>query len=183
MKLEVRRSYGTDLISLPLRPTDLTDTVVVLELNGPPKTDPVILTQGSDSPMILDYASAVTAGRAVKRFNRDGGFHIAKWMGPQDSITWQLLVSQKGAYHVRIRYAASDESKGDRYQINVAGQIVEGVVAATGEGYQYQTFELKTIQLKAGRCVVQVAPSGNLNHNLMFLHSLELVPDGPIMID
>jgi alpha-L-fucosidase len=182
-KLAVSRNLGTTTISLPSGPIDSRDTVIVLQLNGPPQANPIILTQGTDAPLLLDYVSAVTSGRAMKRFNRFGGFHIAKWMDPSDSVTWHLLVSQAGTYHLRIRYSAGAASKGDRYQIDVGDQKQVAVVEVTGEGYQYKTFELKLLSLKAGPCTVSIAPSVQLNHNLMFLHSLELVPDGPTMID
>jgi len=182
-RLAVSKSYGTTLISLPVRPINSPDTVIVLRVNGTPKAEPTVITQGSDTPLLLDYSSAVTSGRAMKRFNRDGGFHIAKWMGPSDSATWQVLVSQAGQYHLRIRYAAGAESKGDRYRISVGHQVAEGQVLPTGDGYQYSTVDLKTLVLKSGRISVTIAPVSQLGHNLMFLHSLELVPDGPIMVE
>jgi alpha-L-fucosidase len=183
-KLAVAEIHGTTSITLPEKPADPNDTVFVLQLNGPPKVNPVILTQGSDSPFNLDYASAVTAGSAVKRFNREGGFHIAKWTGPQDSATWHLLLSQAGEYHLRIRYSAAAGSKGDTYRIRIGGQTIDAVVEATGEGYQYQTFELKTIKLpKVGQLTVQIAPTNQLDHNLMYLSSVALVPVGFVMVD
>lgn len=182
-KLAVSKSFGTVALTLPARPINSADTVFVLELNGPAKAEPAIITQGSDTPLLLDYTSAVTSGKAVKRFNREGGFHIAKWTSPQDGIAWHVLVSQAGTYTLRIRYAAGQESKGDRFQINVGNQTVDAAVEVTGDGYQYSTFTLKKLPLKAGQCVVTMAPSAQLNHNLMFLNSLELVPDGPIMVE
>jgi alpha-L-fucosidase len=183
INLPVSKSFGNTLVKLPARPVNSPDTVIVLKLNGPPKAQTIVITQGSDTPLLLDYSSAVTAGRAVKRFNRDGGFHIAKWMTPSDSVTWHVLVSQAGKYHVRIRYAAAADSKGDEYRISIGNETVESAVEPTGEGYQYRTFELKTIQLKAGAFTVNLAPLSQRSHNLMFLHSLELVPDGPIMVE
>jgi alpha-L-fucosidase len=182
-RLAVSKSYGTTLISLPARPINSPDTVIVLKVNGTPKAEPIVITQGSDTPLLLDYSSAITSGRAMKRFNRDGGFHIAKWMGPSDTATWQVLVSQAGKYHLRIRYAAGAESRGDSYQISIGNQRAEGEVSPTGERYQYSTLELKTLMLKSGRISVTIAPLSQLGHNLMFLHSLELVPDGPIMVE
>jgi hypothetical protein len=92
-------------------------------------------------------------------------------------------VSQAGEYHVRIRYSARAEAKGDNYRITIGDQVVAAAVETTGEGYQYSTFELKSIQLKPGRYSVRIAPSTEHSHNLMFLHSLELTPFGPIMVD
>ena len=181
--LNVSNSFGTLLVSLPAQRTDPNDTVIAVQLAAPPEAAPVVLTQGTNSPLNLDYASANTAGRAVKRYNRLGGFHIAKWTGPNDSITWRVLVSQAGVYHIRISYSARPEAKGDGYQIEVGDQVITASVEATGEAYQYKTFELKSIPLKAGRYTVRIAPASEHNHNLMYLSSVDLVPYGSIMVD
>ena len=183
-KLTVSEDHGTFAVGLPEKAVPSADTVFVLETQSKPMGRPTVLTQGSDSPFHLDYASAVTSGKAVKRFNRDGGFHIAKWTAPGDTISWHLLLSQAGEYHLRVRYSARPESNGDRFEIKIGDQTVSGVVEATGEGYQYKDFALKSIQLpKVGPYVVQIAPTGDTGHNLMFFHSLELTPNGPIMVD
>jgi alpha-L-fucosidase len=183
-KLAITRENGTDIITLPDRATDGNDTVFVLRLDGPPVVDPPTVTQGSDAPFELDYLPAVTAGKAVKRFNREGKFHIAKWTGPDDSIRWHLLVSQAGEYRVRLRYAAAAESRGNRYVIAIAGQTVSGSVTATGEAYQYRTFDLGTLRIrKAGPQVLEIKPAAEYGHNLMFFQSLELAPVGPLTIE
>jgi len=183
-KLGVHRTNGTNVIALPAKPLDDLDTVIVLQLDGSPQVDPPTITQGSDASFELDYISAVTAGKAVKRFNREGKFHIAKWTNPNDSITWHLLVSQVGEYHVSIRYSARQESKDAKFVVDAGGQSVSGIVVATGEGYQYQSFDLGKIRFsKAGRYTVQIKPSASYEHNLMYFQSLELVPEGPRMVE
>jgi hypothetical protein len=171
-------------VTLPAKPLDEYDTVIVLQLDGAPRVDPPVVTQGSDSPFELDYQRAVTSGKAVKRFNRDGKFHIAKWTGPNDAITWHLLVSQAGQYQVRIRYSARKESSAAKYAVTVGGQTLTGAVVETGEGYQYQTFDLGAVKLaKAGSYIVQIKPAAESGHNLMFFQELDLVPEGPLMVE
>ena len=183
-KLTLSRADGNVAITLPAKPLDEYDTVIVLQLDGAPRVDPPVVTQGSDSPFELDYQPAVTSGKAVKRFNRDGKFHIAKWTGPQDTITWHLLVSQAGEYHVRIRYSARNESNGAGFLVTVGGQTLNAAVAETGEGYQYKTFDLGSIKLaKAGSYTVQIKPAAESGHNLMFFQQLDLVPEGPLMVE
>jgi hypothetical protein len=175
---------GTPVIALPSRRPDQYDTVIAVELDGPPRVAAPTVVQGSDAPFELDYISGVTAGKAMKRFNRDGKFHIAKWTGPEDSITWRVLISQTGKYNVRIRYSARQESHDEKYLITISSQTVTGAVVPTGEGYQYRTFDLGTVQLsKAGFATVQIKPAAEYNHNLMFFQTLELIPVGPRMIE
>jgi alpha-L-fucosidase len=183
-KLTLGRANENVAVTLPAKPLDEYDTVIVLQLDGAPRVDPPVVTQGSDSPFELDYQRAVTSGKAVKRFNRDGKFHIAKWTGPNDAITWHLLVSQAGQYQVRIRYSARKESSAAKYAVTVGGQTLTGAVVETGEGYQYQTFDLGAVKLaKAGSYIVQIKPAAESGHNLMFFQELDLVPEGPLMVE
>jgi alpha-L-fucosidase len=183
-KLGVSSASGTSLIALPAKPLDDLDSVIVLQLAGPPQVDPPTITQGSDAPFELDYISAVTTGKATKRFNREGKFHIAKWTNAQDSIGWHLLVSQVGEYQMRIRYSAREESKDAKFVITAGGQSLAGIVVPTGEGYQYKTFDLGTIKFSsAGPYVVQIRPAADYDHNLMYFQLLELAPVGPLMIE
>jgi alpha-L-fucosidase len=183
-KLTLQRIDGNVAVTLPAKPLDELDTVIVLQLDGPPRVDPPVITQDTESPFELDSQLAVTSGKAVKRFNRDGKFHIAKWMGPDDVITWHLLVSQAGQYQVRIRYSARQESSGAKYAVTVGGQTLTGAVVETGEGYQYKTFDLGAVKLaKAGSYIVQIKPAAESGHNLMFFQRLDLVPEGPLMVE
>jgi alpha-L-fucosidase len=176
-KLKVGREHGVTTIALPSQPPDPSDSVVVLRLTAPPKVAPQIMTQGSDSPFDLDYQKAVTAGKAVKRFNRDGNFHISKWTAPGDSVTWHLVVSQTGKYRLKIRYSAPSEWAGGKYEIRIGGETVRGTVQATGEGYQYRVFDLPGLTLShAGPYEVVIRPEATLPHYLMYFESITLEP-------
>ena len=183
-RLTTSRVNGTPVITLPPHPPDERDTVIALQLDGPPRVDAMVVTQGSDAPFELDYTSGVTAGKAVKRFNRDGKFHIGKWTGPEDSVTWRVLISQTGEYNLRIRYSARRESQDAKYAVKIGSRTVTGTVVSTGEGYQYKTFNLGTVKLsQVGLSAVQIEPAAEYNHNLMFFQALELIPIGPRMVE
>jgi alpha-L-fucosidase len=176
-KLKVSRENGLIAVALPPGSFDENDTVVVMELAGRPQADPPIVTQGSDASFHLDYLKAVTTGKAVKRFNRDGGFHVSKWTGPGDTIRWHILVSQTGSYRVRIRYAARSEWGGGNYVVSVGSRTLTAAVEATGDWFQYKTFDLGTLRIaEAGRYMVAVRPLESSDHNLMYFQSLLLEP-------
>jgi alpha-L-fucosidase len=176
-RLEVSRNEGAVSIALPPSPRDPDDTIFVLEIAGPPQVDPPVLTQSTDSGFELDYLTATTAGSAVKRFNRDGKFHISKWTGPRDSVSWRLLVSQTGDYKVHIRYSAKPEWASARYVVSVGPQSIVNTVQATGEWYQYKSFDLGTVHIpKAGQYTVNVKPAAQSAHNLMYFQSIVLEP-------
>jgi alpha-L-fucosidase len=173
---------GTSVIHVQGTATDGTDSVIVAELDGPPRVAPPTVVQGTETPFELDYMQAVTSGNAVKRFNREGKFHIARWTGPGDSVAWHLLVSQSGPYHVRIRYSAP--AAGGKYVITIGARTISGTVAATGQGFRYQTFDLGSFRFgKPGFYTVSIRPAAQMNHDLMFFQALELIPDGPLMVE
>ncbi len=174
-KLAISHSYGVVLVSLPARMPDVSDTVVVLELAGPLKVDPPLVTQDSDDDFQLSCMNGVTSGKAWKRFNRKGGFFISKWTSPEDSATWHLMVSQTGSYRVRINYAARAEWQGGKYSVTIGTQSLTGVVERTGEDFDYRTADLGTITLpQASLIVVQIHPAEAYEHDLMQFQSLEL---------
>ena len=175
-KLETLSDNGVPCVRVPSY--DTIDTVVVLQLNGRPEVEPVIVTQGSDSPFQLDSINGQTKGQAMKRFNRDGKFHIGKWTAPSDQATWNLLVSQTGRYRVRIRYAAKPEWAGRKFAVQLGNGDLTGTVQATGEWYTYKTFDLGTVTIaRKGPLTVTVHPADKRPANLMYFESLTLEPE------
>jgi alpha-L-fucosidase len=182
-RLKIGKQDGVVSVNVGMQGWDEFDTVVVLELAGLPEVDLPVITQGSDIPFMLDYRQALTKGHAVKRFNRDGGFHIAKWTRPEDSCEWRLLVSQPGLYRVTISYAAPQEAAGRAYTVQIGDHFIEAKVEATGEGYQYREMDLGTVQLrKAGPLSVQVKPK-NAGANLMYFQRLALKQAGGVAVE
>jgi alpha-L-fucosidase len=184
LKLKVSTVNGTSAIAVPAAPFDLTDSVLVAEIEGTPRVDPPIVVQGTETPFELDYMQAITGGKAVKRFNREGKFHVARWMGPGDFVEWHLLVSQSGPYHVRIRYSAPKLAQGGKYVVTIGEHKISASVNVTGEGFQYRTFDLGAAAFgKAGFYSVRIAPAAQYEHDLMFFQTLELIPNGPLMVE
>ena len=177
-KLEVLRQDGVTGVRLPAQGWDALGTVVVLEVKGKPEAEPKLIAQGSDSPFHLDTLGCETAGRAMKRFNRDGGYHIGRWTNPEDQVSWNLAVSQPGRYRMRVRYAANPAWAGRKYLVELGDQRVAHAVEATGDWYQYRDFQLGTVILaKTGPLKVAIRPAEAGREPLMFLESLTLEPE------
>jgi len=178
-KLPVASQDGNILITVPAAMPDSRDTVIAVELDSPPVVAPPVVTQDSDTGFELNYLTAVTTGNAKKRFNRDGGFHIAKWTAPEDIASWILSVSVAGKYAIKIRYAAAKDWKDGQYILTVGHHEMKGPVKATGDGYQYATFDAGTILFpKAGQYRLELKPAEKYSHYLMYLESLTLEPVG-----
>jgi len=174
-KLKVARDEGAILVSVPERAPDPDDTVVVLEIAGALRAERPPLVQASDEGFDLDDLEARTEGGAMKRFNRDGGFHIAKWTGPGDAASWRLLVSRTGPYRLKITYAARAESAGLKYVVAVGTREISASVTRTGDWFQYATFDLGLVTIdKAGNYVVSIRPAAPGDGELMYFKSLAL---------
>jgi hypothetical protein len=174
-KLKVARNEGAILVSVPERPLDPDDTVVALKIAGPLRAERPPLVQASDEGFALDYLEARTEGRAMKRFNRDGGFHIAKWTGPKDAASWRLLVGRTGPYRLKISYAARKESAGLKYVVSVGPHEVPAAVKTTGEWFQYASFDLGLVTIdKPGSYTISIRPAVAGDRELMYFQSLTL---------
>jgi alpha-L-fucosidase len=188
--LEFTKGSGGLSIRLPAKPLDDTDTVLVVETASEPEATPPVVTQeGSSTPMMLDYVTAVTAGRAIKRFNRSGGYHISKWIDPQDTITWSIRISNAQRYQVWITYAAEKHWAGGKYRVSVDSTTLEKTVVDTGasclpsqghpceQPYRYRTLNIGVVELpKAGQYKLTIGPASAMGHDMMYLRSIELIP-------
>ncbi len=174
--LVVGKEGSVPTIRVPSQPLDDTDTVIAVDLAAVPVVDPPVVSE-KDRVIRLDYMTAMTAGKAVKRYNRRGSFHISKWTEPQDTATWRVNVDKPGRYAVRIRYAAMKDWAGGKFTVTSGGQSVSAAVEPTGDWYEYKDFDLGTINVAdAGRRTVVIRPAAALPHYLMYLEALELTP-------
>lgn len=178
-KLQAARENGVIAVRVPVSTGwDPLDTVIVLSVAGTPTAATTYVTQGSDSPFHLDFQNGRTSGGAMKRFNRDGRFHIGRWTKPEDRVTWNLLVSQPGRYRVSVRYAAKPEWAGRKYLVQYGSEILTGTVQATGEWYQYKSFEIGSVTLaRKGPLAIVMRPAEAASENLMYFEALRLEPE------
>jgi alpha-L-fucosidase len=178
-KLPVTREGDVVYVTLPDAPLDEVDTVIAVRIEGAPDVDPPVVAQDEGGTLLLDYVPAITSGKTVKRFNRRGRFHISKWTGPEDAVTWHLDVVQPGTFAVQIAYAAQEEWAGREYVLSLGDEQLVGRVEHTGDWYEYQTFDLETVTLAApGRHTLRIAPRTHEGTDLMYLQSVQLVPTG-----
>jgi alpha-L-fucosidase len=180
-KLKVNRDEsGQWLISLPESRPDAINSVVVSQIAGPPDIDPLVVQQKGGEPVELDYLTASTHGRAVKRFNRkgeEGQFHISKMEGPEDVIEWHVNMVDPGRYDVSITYAAIPGWENGRYKVSAGKEQITGTVRSSPGWYEYKTEKIGRMRVsKKGEILFRLYPEHRLDHYLMYFRSLELVP-------
>jgi alpha-L-fucosidase len=156
---------------------DKIDTVVVLEIEGKPLVDPVVIEPNEASRIILDHSLAVTTGKAAVRFNRKGEYHISKWTSPEDSVSWHFTVTEPGPFNLEITYSARKEWQGREYTIDVGQETLTANVVDTGDWFEYKTFKLGTVDLpRSGKYILSIRPKTSSNDYLMYFKSMMLVP-------
>ncbi len=176
-QLPIRQEDGCLEITVPAEPADPVNTVIAVNLQGAPQVDPPIVSQANDGTITLDYIRAITSGRTIKRFNRKGNFHISKWTSPEDTIVWHVDVQTPGRFDAKITYAANAQWSGQPYVVQVGQTELEAEVQPTGEWYEYKTISLGTIHIsRPGRHEILIRPAKELDNDLMYFRSLELVP-------
>jgi len=177
-KLKVSREGPSVIIDLAGIQSDEYNTVIALQVAGKPESDPLVLPANPEDTISLGYLTALTSGKAVKRYNRRGDFFISKWNTPEDEVAWLLEMKDPANYKVTITYSAPAESIGERFILEAAGQQLEGSIQDTGEPFQYQTYVFGGIKFpESGRHKVVIHPATESKGDLMYFHSLQFFPE------
>jgi alpha-L-fucosidase len=162
-------------ISLPSIPADAINTVVTLELDGPPRVDPLVIAEAVGKPVVLDYLNAVTSGKTVKRFNRRGQFHISKWTGPADQASWRVRFLESGRYRVRLEGAGAPSRPTGTFVLSVGDREVQVESPQASKWYQYVTLDAGVLEIAAaGERELVLRPALELGQDLMYFKSLRL---------
>ena len=180
-RLDYKRDNEDEwLISLPDSRPDPINSVVVVQIDGAPDIDPLVVRQKGEEPVVLDFLTASTHGKAVKRFNRrgeEGEFHISKMEGPDDITDWHLNIENPGMYEVSITYAAIPGWEDCRYIVSTGKEKITGTVKSSPGWYEYKTEKIGRIRLaEKGETLIRLFPEKQLGHYLMYFRSMQLVP-------
>jgi len=96
---------------------------------------------------------------------------------PEDFVQWHVQVDTPGTYHVDITYAARPGWEDARYILEMGQERIEGTVVSTEGWYEYKTERIGQLEVNnAGRAVVRLYPEAPLDHYLMYLNKVELIP-------
>jgi alpha-L-fucosidase len=174
--LPITQEGTTARITLPENPPDEINTVIAVEIEGKPVVDPPVVHEDGSGALTLGCVEGVTEGKAVKRYNRKGDFHISKWTGPEDKVVWNVNTKKSGIYLVEITYAANREWADKKYEMSAGPERLTADVQHTGDWYEYKTIEIGRITLQAGYQTVIVKPLSSADTYLMYFKSIRLMP-------
>ncbi len=174
-KSKSSRSGSSVQISLPSIPADAINTVVAVELDGPPLVDPPVIAERAGKLVVLDYLNAVTSGKTVKRFNRRGQFHISKWTGPADQASWRVRFLEPGRYRVRLVCAGAPGRPTGSFVFSAGDRKVQVESPQASDWYKYVTLDAGVLEITvAGEQELVLRPARELGQDLMYFKSLRL---------
>ena len=176
-KLEISRDGEFSVLDITSAAKDKYVTVLKLELEGAPRVSEPVVSLSADNTYLLNYESAITGGRAVKRYNRKGGYHISGWLSPDDSISWNLNVDEPGRYRVSVSYAALPSWAGQEFRIKAGETALVFETAGTGDWYDFKTFDLGIVNLDDQEGMfLEIRPGGWIGEKLMYFREILLEP-------
>jgi len=102
-RLPIAKRDGDWYLKLPAKPTDPAASVIAVQLDGPPRTTPVVIRPGRRSQVELSalYGDPVGPhGQRIRYEERNGDIVVANWYRAPDSIEWEFELPAAGIYRV-----------------------------------------------------------------------------------
>lgn len=133
-----------------------------------------------DGSLRLRVADATLQGN-VKFRRTTGEWNIIQgWGSEKDYLEWTAAPRHAGPYTLKLNYACPKEMKttpfGGQFSVSVAGgESKTFTVEYTADWGDFKTITFGTLTLPGSPCVISVRPV-KIQHSLMSLHYLELVP-------
>ncbi len=140
--LETERDGEDWVVKLPARPTDKAASVFVVELDGPPRVEPLKIGPDAKGTINLPALYGLLEGphgQRIRYESRDGVIHAGNWIRPPDSIEWEFQAPKAGVYQVILDHAVEVGQGGSEVQLVLNGKVAprvapNGVPFSTGDG-------------------------------------------------
>jgi len=171
--LDAARDGSKVVVSVPEKPLDPIDTVVVLEIEGKPVVGEVTATQAEGGAITLNARDAQPHGKNIRYEQGGGKDNIGFWTDPEDYVTWVLRVSEGGEFDVEITYACTPPG-GSEFTVEVGDQKLDGKVESTGSWTAFETKKLGRMKLGEDRHTLTVRAKDKVGEGVMNLQSIVL---------
>ena len=189
-----RSSAGWPTVTLPVKPPDSSDSVVVLELDEgrgagkakggvkakrPAKAKEVKPTvQADDGTVALAAANAVVHGTTARYESGSGKDNIGYWTRVEDWLSWPFELKTAGKFTVEITYACAKGSGGSSFTLEVGeNPKIAAKVKETGSWTKFTTEKIGAVELaKSGKYELSVRPTSKPGQAVMNLQAVTLKP-------
>ncbi|MGB9611511.1 MAG: alpha-L-fucosidase, partial [Bryobacteraceae bacterium] len=175
-RLKALRDGPDVVLELPGEAPDEIASVIALELDGEPVTEPFANRPDAKGVITLGVESCeidTEFEQRAKKENALGHVFLTQWTRDRDVPYWVLESPRGGRYSVEISYAARRAGAG--FTVEAGGARLEGKAEATGGDWVFRPRRLGEIELKPGRTElrVRIAPaSGTMNLERLVLRPL-----------
>ncbi len=140
--LPLAREGADWAIKLPAKAPDQAASVLVVELDGAPSVDPVVIVPDTRGVIHLPalYGSLEGPhGQRIRYESRDGAIHAGNWVRSPDSISWRFQAPAAGTYTLVLEQSVEAGQGGTPFEIFVNGKTAtkmapNGVPFSTGDG-------------------------------------------------
>lgn len=140
--LEFARDGADCLVKLPAKAPDKNASVLVVQLDGAPQVEPVVIKADAKGNIALPALYGFLEGphgQRIRYESQDGIIHAGNWIRPPDSIEWEFETAKAGLYQVILDNAVEAGKGGSEIQMFVNGKIAarmapNGVPFSSGDG-------------------------------------------------
>ena len=176
--LAFRRSGRDVTVELPKRALDLDDTVVAIELTGPPEVENVSITGGVEGRIELPVFMADIQSQMGQRAYLDHFYRttmLTNWQSIYDYPQWEFEAGGAATYEVQVGYACGG-AVGSSFAVEIDDVEIPAVTRSTPSEMYPDLFSVGTISLKKGKHLLRVRIRNVLNNTAMNLEKVVLVP-------
>jgi arylsulfatase A len=150
-------------------------------MRGPnPDYDPLaawnLIHQGPKGALQLPASLAEVHGSMLRYEPPPHKNTLGYWTRAEDWASWDVQVEKPGAFTVRMRFGCGPGNGGSAVDITIAGQTLPFTVKETGGFQNWETAELGTVQLPAGRQTLSIRPRSKKAAAVMDVQLVTLEP-------
>jgi alpha-L-fucosidase len=172
--LPARRAGELDVVVQgPAKAPHPTDTVIALELEGEPATDPTRLLSADVATDTLRAFDGKLQGGLAYGAGKARDAHVLNWTQPTDSVRWPVRLREAGVFEVSVSYDLEQPgTAGSTFVVKIGEKSLPGTVAPAPKG----PLSLGRVTLPAGSFEIAVEPTRIQGPELFRLRALTLTP-------
>jgi alpha-L-fucosidase len=163
-------------ITVPAKPLDTANTVIVIETSGKVMTDNWPFVSAN---IPVTRLLAFDAKQEGKGFSFGDGktdrYYVEGWRSKEQALNWNFRTNEPMDLRVIIKYIAPAETAGGKYQLSLDQYVTERNVT-TGKNTAVVTEEIFTIPAKADVHWLKITPKSFGKSELMKILEVQLVP-------
>ena len=155
-KLKANKTEDGVVISVPQTASDEISSTIILNIKGAPDVENVSsITQEKDGSIKIPAIEATLHGKTIQYESGGGKDNIGFWTNPDDWVDWQFKVKTSGTFNITAQVASMGSAS---FQLQINDKSFKVNFPNTGDYVKFQTIEIGTIDLPAGKFSAVVKP-------------------------